>query len=424
MASMTEQIGSRIKEIRKSLNLTQSDLAEGLVTRSFISQIEKGKVSPSVDTLEKISQRLNCSISDLIGQSVNVSLHKQNILSFFDTTEAYILSRDIAAAKRLFQSIPSINDLNDFESGRYYFIKALFYWEDKELNEAKYNLDKSISLLKDIHEEMIAKAYNLLGKILFHLGSINESLSAFIKALHYTDKYPNDSRLKIETLFNLGVLHGHLNEFCSAKFFLLEAEKMCKKVDSIFKLGEIYMALGVCYKNLGRWDEADQYNMNALSIFTENKNHSLLASVFKNLAYLKRKEKKWNESTDWLLRALSFYKTVNNHRELAICHIQIGKNFLLMDDRESAENYLGIVDVSLISGKVKGGYFVQQAIYNHKYSGMAMEEFITRCEEGLSLIKTDDTASYSEYCNEIGDYLSVSENFKEAALFYKASLEL
>ena len=60
MSNLKKLLGLRIKEIRKSLNMTQERLAElvGIGTPN-ISYIENGKFAPSVDTLEKMAKVMN-----------------------------------------------------------------------------------------------------------------------------------------------------------------------------------------------------------------------------------------------------------------------------------------------------------------------------------------------------------------------------
>lgn len=61
-----EQIGLRIKEIRRTRNLTQEQLAlaSGL-DRTYIASVEMGKRNISIVNLEKIARALNVSLSDL-----------------------------------------------------------------------------------------------------------------------------------------------------------------------------------------------------------------------------------------------------------------------------------------------------------------------------------------------------------------------
>jgi transcriptional regulator with XRE-family HTH domain len=56
-------LGDRIRARRKELRLSQSDLAERTgMTASFISQVERGVTSPSIDSLYKISQALDVPV--------------------------------------------------------------------------------------------------------------------------------------------------------------------------------------------------------------------------------------------------------------------------------------------------------------------------------------------------------------------------
>ena len=64
-------LGEKIKSIRKRLGITQSALSEGIVTRNMLSQIESGKASPSLDTLNALAQRLSVSVAYLISEDDN-----------------------------------------------------------------------------------------------------------------------------------------------------------------------------------------------------------------------------------------------------------------------------------------------------------------------------------------------------------------
>lgn len=66
-AYMTDA-GKRIKELRIAKGLTQSELCGNFITRNMLSQIESGKASPSISTLEYISDILDVPVGYLIGK--------------------------------------------------------------------------------------------------------------------------------------------------------------------------------------------------------------------------------------------------------------------------------------------------------------------------------------------------------------------
>jgi len=59
-----ENIGQRIRQLRESRAMTQSQLqARSRVSRSYLSRIESGQMTPSLGTLEKISEALSVGLN-------------------------------------------------------------------------------------------------------------------------------------------------------------------------------------------------------------------------------------------------------------------------------------------------------------------------------------------------------------------------
>ncbi len=81
------RIGSRIRRLRKAAEMTQEDLAERSdLTAGFISQVERGKTSISIDSLLMILNALNVHISDFFRQE------QEQIV--FKAKDAVLLERD------------------------------------------------------------------------------------------------------------------------------------------------------------------------------------------------------------------------------------------------------------------------------------------------------------------------------------------
>lgn len=59
-----ENIGQRIRQLRESRGMTQSQLqSRSRVSRSYLSRIESGQMTPSLGTLEKISEALGVGLN-------------------------------------------------------------------------------------------------------------------------------------------------------------------------------------------------------------------------------------------------------------------------------------------------------------------------------------------------------------------------
>ena len=59
-------IGLRIKELRRSRNMTQEILSEKVgISSKYLSSIERGKENPTLDTIIKLSIALDVDLSDM-----------------------------------------------------------------------------------------------------------------------------------------------------------------------------------------------------------------------------------------------------------------------------------------------------------------------------------------------------------------------
>ena len=66
MIDLKKNLGRKIRLLRESADITQEELSEiSGVTQNFISQLESGKKTASVETLNKISNSLKVPLSSL-----------------------------------------------------------------------------------------------------------------------------------------------------------------------------------------------------------------------------------------------------------------------------------------------------------------------------------------------------------------------
>lgn len=62
---IAEKVGSRIKELRRALELSQEKLAlKAEVDRTYLAGVEQGKRNPSIKSLEKILKALEVSFGE------------------------------------------------------------------------------------------------------------------------------------------------------------------------------------------------------------------------------------------------------------------------------------------------------------------------------------------------------------------------
>jgi transcriptional regulator with XRE-family HTH domain len=82
----TVLLGEKLKKVRTEQRLSLEDLAQkSKLTRSFLSQIEKNKTSPSINSLIRIAHALGINVGDFFREensSESYVLHKEDRISF------------------------------------------------------------------------------------------------------------------------------------------------------------------------------------------------------------------------------------------------------------------------------------------------------------------------------------------------------
>ena len=113
MKKATLRVGARLKELRKSMNLSQETLAlKANLTTSYIGMLERGLKSPTVDTLEKLAIALGVDIEDLFRFS-----SKKYESAVLRRLSEKMDSRDAEEKDLLYEVMVKIMQLIDFAEG-------------------------------------------------------------------------------------------------------------------------------------------------------------------------------------------------------------------------------------------------------------------------------------------------------------------
>lgn len=92
-------IGEHFRDVRYSQNLTQKEMAAGIVNRSFYSRVENGSSSITVDSLMKILYKHELSITEFLHDFGNA---EPKLGVYQDKITAAYINKDIVALKEIY----------------------------------------------------------------------------------------------------------------------------------------------------------------------------------------------------------------------------------------------------------------------------------------------------------------------------------
>ena len=106
---MVENIGQRIRQLRESRGMTQSRLqACSRVSRSYLSRIESGQMTPSIGTLEKISEALGIGLNRFFVLETNGEALVED--PFIQGLRPYLRQLDWAQWQSILKRLAAIGD--------------------------------------------------------------------------------------------------------------------------------------------------------------------------------------------------------------------------------------------------------------------------------------------------------------------------
>lgn len=109
---INEQIGRRIKDLRNRNGLTQQELADRTeLTKGFISQLERGQVSPSVVTLLDLIECLGSTPGDFFKEGAEEQLVFQERDYFEKVDEAGSITKWLVPPAQKFQMEPLLVEI-------------------------------------------------------------------------------------------------------------------------------------------------------------------------------------------------------------------------------------------------------------------------------------------------------------------------
>lgn len=170
--SRTRGVGARIRRLRRRLGLTQAQLAGGKLSKSYISQIETGRVKPSDRALRYLARRLG-KTPEFLQQDDNVGA-RIRLLVF--TVQNCIRRREMAEAKERLREAAELamRAEDQLQLAQVHECAGHLYVATGHFEEATRAFREAISILRGVENmDRIASLHCSLANVLALQGKID-----------------------------------------------------------------------------------------------------------------------------------------------------------------------------------------------------------------------------------------------------------
>lgn len=252
----TQTLGDKIKHLRISKGLTQSDLAGEDMTKSMLSQIENGRALPSMRSLQILAARLGVDAGFFLEEEQNGDLTR------------LVRDMEVQFKQKNFQAI--VSTVKPLMDGKLpmtvdtaqlmeFYVNACYYTGTEGGEEA---IQRAVEIYErfNLYVES-AKVQYLAYALLFAQSRYKESLELILRVRedYVSKKVGNDFLFEIELHYAHSVTLSALGDYDQSREAALAAIKLSREEGVYFLTDHLYRLLSNLAQLSGNLGEARKY---------------------------------------------------------------------------------------------------------------------------------------------------------------------
>jgi tetratricopeptide (TPR) repeat protein len=280
------RLGERLRQLRVAAGMTQTDLAGDRFSKEYVSQIERGKTRPTVETIQWLAERLGVD-AGFLANGVSAD-ERGRVDAALARCDALVEARRNDEALEEFERIRSAvlaTGLPELEV-RALSGEAIIRLRKGEVREGIEMLERARALTESNAFSDIERADVLfrLGVGRFMLNSVQTAIALFDEALKVAERseIPSD-QLRSNVLAWRSRCYRRRRDFEAAREDVERALELAESLNDARTTAEVYFQASIIADREGRWVLARSYAERAKSAYEELADRGNLGRLLNNL---------------------------------------------------------------------------------------------------------------------------------------------
>ncbi|HYM50331.1 MAG TPA: helix-turn-helix transcriptional regulator [Candidatus Limnocylindrales bacterium] len=329
-----DSFGERIREARLALRMTQAELARGVATKGFISQVERNRATPSLPKLRILAGRLGLTLDALVGvpQPAEVSYLAKSAELAIKAGEP---RRSIELVDEAMPIAASAWEQANLARIRGIALDAMGRWD-----EALVSHQAAAARAPANDLELNAAIWIEIGTVLQLLEQFGAAVEANLRALDLLDRCKHaEPAWRARVLTNLSADSYALGQMDRSMEYAESALRAATDAESLVRVANAHMALGVLAREAGQLERAIDHCNRALELHRRIGQDQLANRVLNNLGDVHFAAGRMSEARTHQAQSLWRARELGDHQVISITAAELARYALLEGDFETAVPY-------------------------------------------------------------------------------------
>ncbi|MEC0302491.1 helix-turn-helix domain-containing protein [Terribacillus saccharophilus] len=407
------EIGPLIKLHRIKQNMTQEDLAAGIVSESYLSKIENQKTDASPEVIALLCERLGIQLN-----AENEDMIKEK------AEEWYGMLYEVHNAderRQRFEELETLFKANNSDHEMLFEIQKIrFFLVEGRVQEAKEQIDR----LEPLHNtfEPIHLFYwsKFLGNYNHHeTEDLSNALEHYENAAALLSKVNVSDAEVADIHYLLCIIHSKLVNDLNAMEHANKALTTFRNNYNFVRCAQCHIILGIAYRRLHMLEEAiKQYNLaKHLGEITES--YDVIQLTNHNLGYLHSRGGNSEEAIKYFKIAFEIEHAHNSYKLTTV--MALIREYIVTKDFSNAANYIEQAEILFqkqkrIHSQLTIELEVFKAIVEERYADY---ENLVTTKLIPYLLEQRESIHLITYASMIAAHFEEIKKYKNAAYYYK-----
>ncbi|MFD1335866.1 helix-turn-helix domain-containing protein [Oceanobacillus iheyensis] len=419
---MDTKIGQIIKHYRLKANMTQADLADGLISVSYLSKIENGNQIPPGDIAELLSQRLDIPV-ELMHQS------KDKYDKLVEKWIGYLLEEDVDSAVNIYEN--SIKQILEITNSTIDI--------PIELHKFRYFLllhDLNQAMQQHQHLNMQSKKFNKMELYYWYKYSgifwnaqeyHRRALQLFLKAEKHIDEFVlQEQKEQTDLYYRLASAASASNDLHNVYQYNKKALNLFRSRYLLEECSESHLLFSKYFRQIHDYTQAWKCTEIAEDIASKINCPTLLAKCNESYGSIEVDQQHYQAGISYLLKSYELCIHCTMEQKIGLI-LKIIKVYYYQNSHAEVRKWLDqvLISVQECYGNDINKLTLDIKMLEHRINQtnpFALESFIKK--EIIPYF--EERSSYNElqlYLRQLADAYYYHEQFQLAAYYYQKSLK-